>query len=306
MENSVTLECNNVAEAVSEIADLLQKYPLNYGHGIQTSIDEAAYLVSFVAGLPPDFGEQSGTRLLNQEERDRLQVFLSKRIFSRMPLAYLLGETLLSGVKFFVNEHVLIPRSPIAEMIEDRFFPWWPDKQPVRRILDLCTGSGCLGILAALEFEQAQVDVSDIDPSALKVAEKNIVLHQLELRINAVLSDVYEQLPGHQYDIIIANPPYVPVSEQSDLPSEFSYEPAHALFAGKEGLDIAKRIVFGASKFLEPEGILILEVGQSAQALQAQFPQYGFIWHELEHGGEGICVITCDECRQIVETEFIE
>ncbi|MFK7794388.1 MAG: 50S ribosomal protein L3 N(5)-glutamine methyltransferase [Gammaproteobacteria bacterium] len=306
MENSITLACNNVAEGVREIADLLQKYPLNYGHGIQTSIDEAAYLVSFVAGLPPDFGEQEATQSLNQVEVDRLQDFLHQRIFVRIPLAYLLGETLLSGMKFFVNEHVLIPRSPIAEMIEDRFFPWWSGKHSARRILDLCTGSGCLGILAALEFEHSQVDVSDIDPEALQVANKNIVFHGLESRINAVLSDVYEQLPGHQYDIITANPPYVPVSEQSDLPSEFSHEPAHALFAGEDGLDIAKRIILGASQFLEPRGILVLEVGQSAQMLQSQFPHYDFMWHELEHGGEGICVLTNEECKQIVETNSIE
>ncbi len=306
MKNPTVLSCNTIAEAVYEITDLLQKYPLNYGHGIQTSIDEAAYLVSFVVGLPPDFDGQSAAQLLDQAEIDRLQVFLHKRIFSRTSLAYLLGETLFLGMKFYVNEHVLIPCSPIAEMIDDRFFPWWPDKLSVRRILDLCTGSGCLGILAALEFKDSQVDVSDVDPQALQVASKNIAFHGLESRINAVLSDVYEQLPGDQYDIIVANPPYVPVSEQSDLPSEFSHEPAHALFAGEDGLDIAKRIIFGASQFLEQKGILVLEVGQSALALQAQFPLYDFMWHELEHGGEGICVLTYDECKQIFETNSVE
>ena len=306
MENSIVLACKSVLEAVHEITHLLQKYPLNYGHGIQTPIDEAAYLVSFVAGLPPDFGEESVTQSLSQSEVDRLQDFLCKRIFSRIPLAYVLGETLLSGEKFYVDEHVLIPRSPIAEMIEDRFFPWWLDKQPAGRILDLCTGSGCLGILAAMEFEHSQVDVSDLDAQALQVANKNIAFHGLESRINAVLSDVYEQLPGHQYDIITANPPYVPVSEQSDLPSEFSHEPAHALFTGEDGLNIAKRIISGASQFLKPKGILVLEVGQSADALQAQFPHYDFMWHELQHGGEGICVLTYDDCKRIIETNFIE
>ena len=252
MQNSIALECKCVTDAVHEIAHLLQKHPLNYGHGIQTSVDEAAYLVSFVVGLPPDFGEESAAKLLDHAHVDRLQEIVHKRIFSRIPLAYLLGETLLSGMKFFVDENVLIPRSPIAEMIENRFFPWLTEKQPVRRILDLCTGSGCLGILAALEFGHSQVDVSDIDSKALKVANRNIIFHGLQSRINVVLSDVYEQLPGHQYDIIIANPPYVPVSEQIDLPSEFSHEPAHALFAGEDGLDIAKRIICGACQFLEP------------------------------------------------------
>ncbi len=306
MGNSIVLACKSVLEAVREIEGILQKHPLSYGHGIQTPIDEAAYLVSFVAGLPPDFDEESATQLLAQSEVVQLQDFLYKRIFRRIPLAYVLGETLLSGVKFYVDENVLIPRSPMAEMIGDRFSPWWPNKQLPRRILDLCTGSGCLGILAALEFEHAQVDVSDIDAQALKIANKNIAFHALETRINAVLSDVYEQLPGHQYDIITANPPYVPVSEQSDLPSEYSHEPAHALFTGVDGLDIAKRIIFGASKYLEPKGILVLEVGQSANALQAQFPHYDFMWHELQYGGEGICVLTYDDCKQIVETNSIE
>ena len=138
------------------------------------------------------------------------------------------------------------------------------------------------------------------------MANKNIAFHGLKSRINAVLSDVYEQLPSHQYDIIIANPPYVPESEQLDLASEFSHEPAHALFSGEEGLDVAKRIISGASQFLAPNGILVLEVGQSAQMLQAQFPHYDFMWHELEHGGEGVCVLTCDECKQIIETNSIE
>ncbi|MDW3095165.1 MAG: 50S ribosomal protein L3 N(5)-glutamine methyltransferase [Gammaproteobacteria bacterium] len=306
MENSIVLACKSVLEAVHEIADLLQKYPLNYGHGMQTSIDEAAYLVSFVVGLPPDFGQESAAIELSQSDVDRLQVFLCQRIFSRIPLAYVLGETLLSGVKFFVDENVLIPRSPMAEMIEDRFFPWRSKKQPVRRILDLCTGNGCLGILAGMEFEHSKVDISDIDARALLVANKNIAFHGLESRINAVLSDVYEQLPLRQYDIITANPPYVPVSEQLGLPSEFSHEPAHALFTGENGLDIAKRIIFGASNYLEPKGILVLEVGQSARELQAQFPHYDFMWHELQHGGEGICVLTYDECKRIVETNSIE
>lgn len=302
MENSISLTCSSVAEGVCEIAALLQEYPLYYGHGMQTSLDEAAYLVSFVAGLPPDFDSQGEGQLLDQVEVNELQEILQKRIFSRIPLAYLLGKAWLLGVPFFVNEHVLIPRSPIAEMIEARFFPWWSGNE-AKRILDLCTGSGCLGVLAAMEFEKAQVDVSDIDKHAIEVANRNIIYHRLEERVNAIESDVYEQIPGHQYDIILANPPYVPQCEQSDLPSEYTYEPERALFAGEGGLDIAKRILTGATQYLSCDGILVMEVGQSADALQRHYQHHDFIWHELEHGGEGVCVLTYDECKRIIENE---
>ena len=291
----------SVAEAVPEIASVLQQHPLSYGQGIETAIDEAAYLVSFVVGLPPDFDKDHAQILLDDSMRTRMQDVLSRRVFTRTPLAYLLGETWQAGHKFYVDEQVLIPRSPIALMISEGFSPWLSSKQPISRILDLCTGSGCLGILAAMHYPQAMVDISDIDDGAIKVAQKNISLHGLEKRINAVISDVYEQLPCHQYDIITANPPYVPVSEQPDLPSEFFHEPEHALFAGEDGLDIAKRIIFGASQYLSAQGLLILEVGQSANRLQAYFPHHNFMWHELEYGGEGVCILTHDECVRIVE-----
>ena len=301
MENSILLSCTSVAEAVTEIVSILQQHPLSYGQGMETAIDEAAYLVSFVAGLPPDFSRQQAQNKLDKSMRERIQVILTERVYSHVPLAYLLGETWQAGYKFYVNQHVLIPRSPIAQMITQGFFPWLPEDQPVRRILDVCTGSGCLGILSAIQYPRADVVISDIDKRALEVANKNIQLHGLENRINAVISDVYEQLPSQQYDIITANPPYVPLSEQSDLPSEFSHEPEHALFAGEGGLEIAKRIIFGASQYLDPNGLLILEVGQSADNLQASFQQHHFLWHELEYGGEGVCVLTREECKLLAQ-----
>ena len=301
MEKPIVLACKSAAEAVPEIASVLQQHSLGYGQGIETAIDEAAYLVSFVLGLPPDFSQQQTDILIDKTVRLRMQTILAERIYSRRPLAYLLGETWLAGYKFYVNQHVLIPRSPIAFMIMEDFFPWLAAEQSPRTILDLCTGSGCLGILAAVHYPQAKVDVADVDQAALEVARENIMLHGLESRINAVISDVYEQLPSRQYDIITANPPYVPVSEQPDLPREFSHEPEHALFAGEDGLNIAKRIIFGASNYLAAQGLLILEVGQSADNLQACFPRHHFLWHELEYGGEGVCVLTRDECMQIAE-----
>jgi len=296
MKKTISLNSKNVVEAVTEITSVLQQYPISYGQGMKTAVDEAAYLVSFVAGLPPDFNQQHSQVLLEKSMRERLQELLVERIHSHVPLAYLLGETWQAGYKFYVNENVLIPRSPIAHMISEGFSPWLYPSRQISKILDLCTGSGCLGILSAIQYPDAEVDISDIDQKALEIANKNIQLHGLENRINAVISDVYEQLPSRQYDIITANPPYVPQSEQPDLPSEFTHEPEHALFAGEDGLDIAKRIIIGASQFLVPQGLLILEVGQSADNLQACFSQHHFLWHELEFGGECVCVLTRDEC----------
>ncbi len=306
MENTISLSCKSVADAVSEIAAVLQQHPLSYGQGMETALDEAAYLVSFVAGLPPDFNDQQAQQILTDPVREQMHSILNKRIFLRMPLAYLLGETWQAGYKFYVNQHTLIPRSPIAEMITQAFSPWLLEDKPITRILDICTGSGCLGILSALHYPDVSVDISDIDQAALRIAQKNIEFHGLENRVNVVISDVYEQLPRHQYDIIIANPPYVPQSEQPELPSEFCHEPEHALFAGEDGLEIAKRIIFGACPMLSPHGLLVLEVGQSAESLQACFPRHQFLWHEFEYGGEGVCVLTRNECEHLTQnfTEY--
>ena len=296
MASPISLASRCVADAVNEISTLLCEHPLHYGQGMQLPLDEAAYLVSFTVGLPPDFNVQNDNFSLTPAHLADLQTILQRRIYERMPLAYLLGKTWLSGQEFYVNEHVLIPRSPIAEMVRNRFAPWWHNDREPARVLDLCAGSGCLGILAAKQFMQARVDLSDIDNQALQVADKNIKLHCLQDRVRVLQSDVYQQLPDCQYDIIIANPPYVPQSEQSELPSEFLHEPQHALFAGSDGLDIAKQILSGASKFLASEGVLVLEVGQSASALQAHYAQFNFVWQELEFGGEGICILTYQDC----------
>lgn len=300
---SVVLVSKTVRDAVYEISHCLQKHPLYYGHGLESPLDEAAYLVSFVLGLPPDFCLQKEHTKLAEQQRLLLQELLQQRVKSRKPLAYIIGQTWLAGQQFFVNEHVLIPRSPLAELIDAQFKPWWPNSEP-EFILDLCTGSGCLGILAAKQFPAAQVHISDIDLQALQVAKRNIAAHQLENRVTPIHSDLFARLPKQRYDIIIANPPYVPLSEQSELPSEYHHEPAHALFAGEKGLEFAEQILLSASEYLNQYGILLLEVGQSAQALQNRFPQHDFMWLELERGGEGVCVLTSEQCQAIANSKF--
>ena len=300
---SISLISKTAQEAVQEITEILQKHSLFYGHGMLMPLDEAAYLVSFVLGLPPDFDLASQNIAVSQERRNYMQNILQERIDMRKPLAYLLGKTWLAGVEFYVNKNVLVPRSPMAELINKRFLPWWPATKEPRAILDLCTGSGCLGVLAAIQFENSQVHLSDIDEQALQIATRNVLANHLEKRVTTILSDVFAQLPKHHYDIIIANPPYVPLSEQSVLPSEYKHEPAHALFAGEDGLEIAEQILLAANEYLNRDGILLLEVGQSARALQAHFPRHNFTWLELEHGGEGICVLTKEECCTIASDQ---
>jgi ribosomal protein L3 glutamine methyltransferase len=300
--HALILKSTTVPDLINEITTALEQSDLSYGHGMETALDEAAYLVSFTLRLPPDFDPYEAGLSVTGGQREEITNLLQQRIEERKPLVYLLGETWLAGYKFIVNEHVLVPRSPIASLIQERFFPWWigageANAEP-SAILDLCSGSGCLGILAALEFPEAQVVLTDIDPEALQLAGQNIQAHQLQNRVSTVLSDVWAQIPVHQYDIILANPPYVPQREQRELPTEYQHEPAHALYSGSDGLDVTKKILASISRYLTDDGLLVLEVGESAHALEQHFADTQFMWLALENGGEGVCVLTAEECKQ--------
>jgi ribosomal protein L3 glutamine methyltransferase len=200
------------------------------------------------------------------------------------------------GMPFNVDERVLVPRSPIGELIENGFQPWLGDK-PVERILDLCTGSGCIGIGTASVFENAAVDLSDISPEALAVAESNIDLHELHGRVRTVESDVFANITG-QYDIIVSNPPYVDAEDIGDMPDEFHHEPVLGLAAGDDGLDIAHRIIAGAAEHLTPGGLLVVEVGNSWVALDEAYPELPFTWLEFNNGGDGVFAVTEQDLRQ--------
>lgn len=221
---------------------------------------------------------------------------VSGAVSRQVPLAYLLGEAWFMGMPFNVDERVLVPRSPIGELVENGFQPWLGDK-PVERILDLCTGSGCIGIGAASVFEDASVDLSDISPDALAVAESNIDLHELRGRVRTVQSDVFANISG-QYDIIVCNPPYVDAEDLADMPDEFHHEPAMGLAAGDDGLDIAHRIIAGAVEHLTPGGLLVVEVGNSWAALDEAYPGLPLIWLEFSNGGDGVFAITEQDLRQ--------
>lgn len=263
------------------------------GHGNDNSWDEALHLVLHSLHLDAQINPQMMNAVLTIEERDLLWNRIQKRIDHRIPNAYLLGEAWFMGIPFFVDERVLIPRSPIAELIENRFSPW-VDMERVESVLDLCCGSGCIGIASAMMFEQVAVDLVDISKDALQVAGSNIARHHMESRVKAVESDLFSAVTG-KYDLILSNPPYVDKQDLESMPAEYAKEPVLGLAAGADGLDIARRILKGSRCHLNDGGLLVVEVGNSWVALEEAYPTVPFTWIEFEHGGGGVFVMTSDE-----------
>ena len=266
-----------------------------FGHGTNNALDEAAALVLHVLHLPPDLHETYLQAALTAAEKDAVLAILEQRIRERKPAPYLTHQAWFMGLPFYVDERVLVPRSPLAELIEAQFQPWLSDPDSVDHILDLCTGSGCLGIACAYMFPEAQVDVSDISSAALAVAQRNIDEHGLGERVRAVESDLFAGLSGQRYDIIISNPPYVSEQELSELAAEYHHEPRLGLAAGEEGLDMVSRILRQAQDYLNPQGLLIVEVGNSQYALSKAFPSLPFTWLTFERGGDGVFLLTCEQ-----------
>jgi ribosomal protein L3 glutamine methyltransferase len=267
---------------------------LVFGHGTASALDDAAALVLHTLHLPYNLSEFYLQSALTLEERQALVGIIERRISERKPTAYLTHEAIFAGLSFYVDERVLVPRSPIAELIEQRFAPWVEESQ-VERILDLCTGSACIAIACAYAFPDAEVDAADISDDALKVAEINLDKHQLTDELMLHQSDLFDALPDVLYDIIVSNPPYVGVEEWQQLPPEFHSEPEIGFVAGATGLDIVIRILVEAKNYLMPEGILVVEVGNSAETLQATFPNVPFYWLDFERGGDGVFLLTAEQ-----------
>lgn len=269
---------------------------LYYGHGTDNAWDEARHLVLGSLHLPWDTDESLLDARLTQLEREKLVGLIKQRCETRTPLPYLLGESWFAGLPFKVDVRVLIPRSPIAELILNCFEPWFDETHTPAKILDLCTGSGCIGIACAYAFPTAEVVLSDISQDALDVAKENISRHHLDLRVAAVTSDLFTGLEtSDKFDLIVSNPPYVDAQDLAAMPEEYHQEPELALAAGEDGLDLVKVILAQARQHLNDGGLLVVEVGNSETHLEALFPQVPFLWVEFESQARGVFVLTAEQ-----------
>jgi ribosomal protein L3 glutamine methyltransferase len=276
---------------------------LYFGHGTDNAFDEALLLVCHALYLSPLIPEAYLDARVTAAEREKVVGLLQERVSTRKPAVYLTHEAWFAGLPFYVDERVLVPRSPLAEWIEKGFEPWL-QASSVTRVLDLCTGSGCIAIACARAFHHAEVDAVDISEDALQVAQKNIEKHGTQDQVTAINSDLFSALEGRRYQLIISNPPYVSSQEMNNLPDEYCHEPALGLAAGVDGIDVAVQILRSAARFLDPDGLLVMEVGNSEHALQAYFQDAPFIWLEFERGGHGVLLIEARHLQSI--TDFVD
>jgi ribosomal protein L3 glutamine methyltransferase len=268
---------------------------LSFGHGTANAYDEAAYLLLHTLHLPLDRLEPFLDAKLIHAEREEVQDIIARRVNERVPAAYLTHEAWLGEHRFYVDERVLIPRSYIAELLRDGLSPWIAEPDKVQTALDLCTGSGCLAILVAHHFPNADVDAADISSDALAVALRNVADHGLQGRVNLIRSDLLSNLTEKNYDLIVSNPPYVTAMAMEELPPEYLHEPQLALAGGDDGLDAVRTILARAAEFLNPDGLLIVELGQNRAAAEAAFPRLPFTWLSTESSDEAVFLLRREE-----------
>jgi ribosomal protein L3 glutamine methyltransferase len=297
----------NTDEAVAELVTVrdvvrwsvsaFHEHEVFLGHGFDDPWDESVLLVLSCLHLPWDIDNRVLDARLTRTERLRVAAWVRQRVEERIPTAYITGVAWFAGHRFRVDERVLIPRSPIAELITKRFEPWI-DGDSVTAVLDLCTGSGCIGIACAHAFPEAVVDCVDLSEDALDVAEENVRLNGVEAQVNLIYSDLFASLDGRSYDIIVSNPPYVDDTDMAGLPAEYRHEPEMALTAGGDGLDIVRRMLPRLMRHLNPGGIAVIEVGNSRQALEELYPDVAFTWLEFEQGEAEVFVLTREDIVQ--------
>lgn len=303
MSNSVYI---NAAQNFTKIIDffrfgvtLANKKGLYYGHGTDNAWDDIWSLIVGSLSLPYSVDRSILHATLLDAEKELLVKNLEARIESRIPVPYLINSAYFCDLPFYVDNRVLIPRSPIAELIRQQFTPWVEDPSSVTKILDLCTGSGCIGIACCYAFPDAIVDAVDISQDALAVAEINRRQHEVLDNFNLIQSDCFANVFEREYNIIVSNPPYVGSDEMRTLPNEYLHEPNLALECGNNGLTIVENILKNAKKYLADDGILIVEVGNSEQALISAYPDVPFTWLEFENGGQGVFLLTAQQLKQL-------
>jgi len=286
-----------IQETTLQFAARLDSVDLCYGHGTDNPLDEAFYLIYGLLGI--DFAdEHAAQRELSFGEEAMLEAALKRRIDERVPTAYLVGRAWFAGHEFYCDERALVPRSPLAELINGEFEPLL--HEPAGKVLDICTGGGSIGIATALLWPDCQVDLADISPDALDLAKKNVALHGLGSRVRTIQSDLFEDIHS-RYDLIVANPPYVPVEEYDELPAEFGNEPPLGLISAGNGLQIPLKILRDSVDYLSAEGLLVMEVGYSHPQLSERIKQVPLLWLEFEQGGEGVLALTARQLQQYRE-----
>lgn len=265
------------------------------GHGSDNAWDETVYLVLHALHLPLDTLEPFLDARVLDEERNRVLNLIDRRVTERVPAAYLTNEAWLRGHRFYVDARVIVPRSPIAELLDEGLSPWVQDAQAVDSVLDMCTGSGCLAILSALAFPYAQVDAVDVSPDALEVARRNVDDYGLADRLALHQSDLFDSLPERQYDVIVCNPPYVNSGSMDVLPQEYRHEPQLALAGGADGMDLVRRILLAAPRYLSENGVLVLEIGHERDFFEAAFPELSPVWLDTEQASDQLLLLTREQ-----------
>jgi ribosomal protein L3 glutamine methyltransferase len=297
------VESKEITDSLTSITDYIRwassefyRNELTFGHGFANALDEAVYLVLHALNLPYDWPESYFNSQLTLRERERVLSVIMRRIKTRQPAAYVTREAWFCGLAFYVDERVLVPRSPIGELINQHFEPWI-DSNRVHRILDLCTGSGCIAIACQYAFPEAEVAASDLSRDALEVATQNLIKHHLSEDLVLYESDLFDQIPPQQFDLIVSNPPYVDAADMAALSEEFKAEPNMGLQAGEDGLEIVDRMLQQAGAYLSDEGLLVVEVGNSQEAMMDKYPELPLAWIDFEHGGSGVFCITAAELK---------
>lgn len=265
------------------------------GHGSDNAWDEAVYLVLHALHLPLDTLEPFLDARVLTEERSRVLDLIDRRVTERVPAAYLTNEAWLRGHRFYVDKRVIVPRSPIAELLDEGLSPWVQDAQAVDNVLDMCTGSGCLAILSAMAFPYAHVDAVDVSPDALDVARRNVDDYGLADRLELHQSNLFDNLPERQYDVIVCNPPYVNSGSMDVLPQEYRHEPHLALAGGTDGMDLVRRILEAAPRFLTQDGVLVLEIGHERDFFEAAFPELSPVWLDTAEASDQLLLLTREQ-----------